>query len=229
MNPIEAFLTHDESLGVEKTAVDWRSAAVTAGIGVAAPLAAMAVHEGYQEVRGMVGRARGFKRMMEHNPGLKKLPANKTRAMFNTLHNAAPDLAKDPVVASSWVNRMALHDDYVDPRTMADLGSAQQKIQRPGLDFPTAQFTSGMMGEVSDPKHKQLDRQARSAESASTLALNKQKFDHSKAQDIAKGLREQESATQQTAHREKQHEQTMDFLRTQSRAERARNRMYSGR
>ena len=184
MNPVEEFLALDSG-GLQKEASDWRGAAFAVGT----PLAAMAAYEGYQGVKNMVGRAVGFKRMMKHNPGLKKLPAAKTRAMFNTLHNAAPDLARDPVVASSFVNRMALQDDYVDPRTLADLGSAQQKISRPGMDFPIAQVTSAMVSEYGDPRTKQLDRRARSADVALGIAQKQQELQHRKVQDAAAEVR----------------------------------------
>jgi hypothetical protein len=94
---------------------------------------------------------------------------------------------------------MALQDDYVDPRTLADLGSAQQKVQRPGLDFPIAQFTAGMMTNAGDPAHKQLDRQARSADSAATLGLNREKFKYDQEQDKIKNLIADRKETRENA------------------------------
>lgn len=178
MNPIEEYLVDQ---GMVKEALNpgaWtpgQQLAATAITGVATPLALMAAHEGYQEVKGMVGRARGYRKMMDFNPKLKKMDGKKTKALFNTLHNAAPDLARDPVVASSWVNRMAYQDEYVDPRTLADLGSAQQRIGRKGIELPIGQITSGMMTQVGG-----MADQHRRAES---LALDYKKFEHQKARD----------------------------------------------
>ncbi len=254
MNPVEEFLEYDRT-GMEKTAqapVSWATRhplAATAITGVATPLALMAAHEGYQEVKGMIGRARGFKRMMDYNPGLKKLPATKTKAMFNTLHNAAPDLAKDPVVASSWVNRMALQDEYVDPRTLADLGSAQQKVQRPGLDLPVGQITAGMMTSVkdqyADPLNKQLDRAQRSEASAATLAQQKKQHEFEKAKGVAAEARAEqlhasklqqqqqelsgmkERQQQELGHREGKYQAAVQRLDAAGRADRARARWYN--
>lgn len=237
MNPVEEFLEFDRSGGMEKTAnpaASWATRhplAATAITGVATPLALMAAHEGYQEVKGMIGRARGFKRMMDYNPGLKKLPAAKTKAMFNTLHNAAPDLAKDPVVASSWVNRMALQDEYVDPRTLADLGSAQQKVQRPGLDLPVGQITTGMMTSVkeqyADPLNKQLDRAQRAESAAATLAQQKKQHEFERAKGVAAEARAGQLHQQELGHREGKYQAAVQRLDAAGRADRARARWYN--
>ena len=180
MNPVEEYLIDQDMVKEAFNPGSWtpgQQLAATAITGVATPIALMAAHEGYQEVKGMVGRARGYKKMMEFNPKLKKMDSKKTKALFNTLHNAAPDLARDPVVASSWVNRMAYQDEYVDPRTLADLGSAQQRVGRKGLELPVAGITTGMMSTVGG-----MPDQQRRAES---LALDYKKFEHQKARDAA--------------------------------------------
>jgi hypothetical protein len=68
--------------------------------------------------------------MVKHNPQLAKKNKKEVQTLYTTLHNISPDLAKDPVVANSWVNRMMYTDSYVDPKTISDLTSAQSKMQR---------------------------------------------------------------------------------------------------
>jgi hypothetical protein len=181
-NPVEEFLAYQ---GLDKEAqgiAGWAAkhpVAATAISGVAAPLALMAAQESYQEIKGLVGRARGYKNMLAYNPKLKKMPAGKTKALFNTLHNAAPDLARDPVVASSFVNRMAYQDEYVDPRTLADLGSAQQRISRKGTELPVAQITTGMMGAVGG---------------VSDAARRERQFEHQRARDAVAMMKDRTQA-----------------------------------
>lgn len=194
MNPIEEYLVDQDLVKEAFNPGSWtpgQQLAATAITGVATPLALMAAHEGYQEVKGMIGRARGYRNMLEYNPKLQKMDAKKTKALFNTLHNAAPDLARDPVVASSWVNRMAYQDEYVDPRTLADLGSAQQRIAHKGLELPVGQITSGMMTGVGG-----MADQARRAES---LALDHQKFEHQKARDAVSLVKDQATTERERA------------------------------
>lgn len=162
-NPVEEFLNHDQ---IEKTAADpittaaregwWakqrpiaRHALLVAG----ATGAGLLANETYAAVKDTVTRSLGFKRMMKLSPDLNKMKKDKVQAAFNTLHNTAPDLAKDPVIASSWVKRMAYQDEYVDPRTISDLASAQQRIGKPKADF-TPMFAS--MADVERPRSREL-------------------------------------------------------------------------
>jgi hypothetical protein len=177
MNPVDQYLVEQE-LTKEAGAGEWiakNPTSATIAAGVATPLVLMAGQEGYQEVKGMVGRYRGYRRMMDFNPKLKKVDAKQTKALFNTLHNAAPDLARDPVVASSFVSQMAHRDEYVDPRTLADLGSAQKNISRRGLDVPVGQITQSIMGAVGGTAE-----QARRAEE---MGLKRKQWEHQQARD----------------------------------------------
>jgi len=95
-------------------------------------------NEVYRGIKNAVGRSRGFRQMMEYNPELAKEDRAKVQMIFNTLHNVSPDLAKDPLVANSWVKRMMYQDEYIDPKTMSDLATAQQRMGQSrgyGLDF----------------------------------------------------------------------------------------------
>ena len=108
-----------------------------AGLFVAGQLAS----EAYGGIRGAVQKAHGFRSMLKHNPALEKHDRKKVHAIYSTLHNVSPDLAKDPVVASSWVNRMMYQDEYVDPRTMSDLATAQQRMSQSRQAFDPYKFT----------------------------------------------------------------------------------------
>lgn len=109
-------------------------------------LAGQAAAEAYGGVKGAVQKSYGFRSMMKHNPGLAKEDKKKVHALYNTLYNVSPDLAKDPIVSNSWVTRMMYQDEYVDPKTMQDLATAQQRMsdhrRKSGPDF--AALTKGI-------------------------------------------------------------------------------------
>ena len=75
-------------------------------IAAAAPLIGAGVDAGISQVRGMVAtrnKAKAYKSMLAENPVLKRRPKD-SQKFFNTLYNANPNLAKDPLVSSSWVH-----------------------------------------------------------------------------------------------------------------------------
>lgn len=117
-----------------------------AGVFAATQLAA----EAYGGIRGAVQKAHGFRSMLKHNPALEKHDRKKVHAIYNTLHNVSPDLARDPVVASSWVNRMMYQDEYVDPRTMSDLATAQQRMSQSRNAFDPYKLTSALQQARGD-------------------------------------------------------------------------------
>lgn len=134
-----------------------------AGMFVAGQLGSMA----YEGIRGAVQKSHGFRSMIKHNPSLAKHDRKKVQAIYNTLHNVSPDLAKDPVVSSSWVNRMMYQDEYVDPRTMSDLATAQQRMSQ-NSGFDPYKFSRVMSdargapdlfgGPASEPKSSETTR-----------------------------------------------------------------------
>jgi len=153
MNPVDQFLAnegHEKSAGFESF-MKGTYGPLAAGLGTAivAPIALAAAQDGYNQVKGMINKSRNFKAMLEYNPSIKKLPDQKVKALFGTLHNVAPDLARDPVVASSWVTRMYDKDEYVDPKTISDLAAAQSRMPR-GTELPIQAMSSGIMSSVSD-------------------------------------------------------------------------------
>lgn len=75
-------------------------------IAAAAPVIGAGVDAGIGQVRKMIaarGKVKAYKSMIAENPVLKKRPKD-SQKFFNTLYNANPDLARDPLVASSWVH-----------------------------------------------------------------------------------------------------------------------------
>lgn len=136
-NPVTEFLNFEKQAGWGEFA---GQAAVTAGLIGVGHIA----DEVYSRVNSAVGRAHGFKLMMEYNPELAKEDRNKIQTLYNTLHNVSPSLARDPLVANSWVKRMMYQDEYVDPKILSDLATAEQRM---GQAAGYGNRFSGMMEE----------------------------------------------------------------------------------
>lgn len=122
-------------------------------LGAGAFIAGQAASEVYGGVKNAIQKAHGFRSMMKHNPALGKEDKKRVHALYNTLHNVSPDLARDPVVANSWVKRMMYQDEYVDPKTMSDLAGAQKSISqgRQGRISPFASAMSQSVAAKDDP------------------------------------------------------------------------------
>ena len=128
-NPVEEFLQ------LEKKG-SWQDVAGRAGAAGATIAAGLLANEAYSAIKGAIGRSRGFKAMMNYNPKLEKQDRTRVQTIYNTLYNASPDLAKDPLVANSWVNRMMYQEEYVDPKTMSDLTASQKNIAQAAARGP---------------------------------------------------------------------------------------------
>jgi hypothetical protein len=139
-NPIKEFLEMEKEAGIaqwwEKQPELLQRGAIAAGTFVAAT----AANEAYGAIKDAITRARGFKALMAHNPELAKQDRLKVQKLYNTLHTVSPDLAQDPLVANSWVNRMMYQEEYIDPKTLSDLAKAQGDMTRGRQlpDFPAA-------------------------------------------------------------------------------------------
>lgn len=160
-NPVTEFLE------IEKKG-SWGQFAKQVGLAAGTVAGTALAAEVYQGIRGAVSRSQGFKRMMAYNPELEKEDRNKVQTIFNTLNNVAPDLARDPLVASSWVKQMMYQQEYVDPRVLSDLATAQSRMgQSKGMDvmkslpgeiMKSSPFAKGPGGtpalriDVNDPK-----------------------------------------------------------------------------
>ena len=93
------------------------------------------------------GKRKGFSTMMEGNPWLKKEPAKDVKRFYNTLHNFAPKVAKDPLAAGSFMRRsMAFKDEGIqaaDIKTLADINKAGKKTTDGILQNAFRGMTSG--------------------------------------------------------------------------------------
>lgn len=149
----------DEFLELDKNAASWGEFGGQLALGAGVAAVGALANEVYRGVSNAVGRSRGFKSMMAYNPSLEKEDRVRVQNLYNTLHNVSPDLARDPLVANSWVKRMMYQDEYVDPRTMSDLAAAQQRIGQSrgyGLDFQSAgmEALKGASPFIQDKKRR---------------------------------------------------------------------------
>lgn len=101
------------------------TAAAVTGLGVAAKA-------GVEALRERVEKPRLFKEMLEATPGLAKKDPRAVQMTFNTLYGMNRQMAKDPLVAGSFVSRNVGRAEmtegagaYVDPQTakmLMDMG-----------------------------------------------------------------------------------------------------------
>ena len=99
--------------------------------------AAMGVAKGYEAIRDRINKTRDFKNMLQATPDLRHFDAGHTQMMYNSLRMLAPTLARDPLVAGSFV-RDALrlspeHGPAIPPQTAKLLVETQAKMQGPSL------------------------------------------------------------------------------------------------
>ena len=100
------------------------------GAGVAAGLTAAGsgISSGFGALMDRVQKPKAYKGMVEAAPGLRKRDQKKVQLAFNSLYSLNPTLAKDPLTASSFVERSLTRSDagdsagaYVDVQTAKDL------------------------------------------------------------------------------------------------------------
>jgi hypothetical protein len=104
-------------------------AALTAG-GIGAAMAgSMGVH-GVDRFVQAVKKGKDYKDMMEANPELARYDDGELQAAFNTLHKFNPELAGDPLVAGTFVRRVA-DADAIDHRTVGELARTRKEMGRP--------------------------------------------------------------------------------------------------
>ena len=104
-------------------------AALTAG-GIGAAMAgSMGVH-GIDRFVQAVKKGKDYKDMMEANPELAHYDDDELQAAFNTLHKFNPELASDPLVAGTFVRRVA-DADAIDHRTVGELARTRKEMGRP--------------------------------------------------------------------------------------------------
>lgn len=99
--------------------------------------AAAGVAKGFEAVRERINKARDYKAMLQATPDLRRFDASHTQMMYNSLRTLAPTLARDPLVAGSFVrDAMHLspeHGPAIPPQTAKLLAETQAKLNRPGI------------------------------------------------------------------------------------------------
>jgi len=100
-----------------------------------------AVGSGITALSDKVRKPMAFKAMVEANPSLGKMDQKAVQMTFNTLHNLNPQLARDPLIAASFVARSITRADmggqersFVDIQTAKDLQRGGQDQYRPVRD-----------------------------------------------------------------------------------------------
>ena len=133
---------------IEKNAAFWTNfnkalggAMLSAGSAAAVTAAGALAGEGFSAIRERIEKPKAFKSMMENMPGLKKEDPKAVQMTFNTLYGMNRKMAKDPLVAGSFVSRNVQRADmggeggaYIDPQTvklLRDAGSAKGEPASP--------------------------------------------------------------------------------------------------
>jgi len=117
----------------------------------------LGIAKGYEAIRDRINKTRDFKAMLQATPDLRHFDASHTQMMYNSLRTLAPSLARDPLVAGSFV-RDALHlspehGPAIPPQTAKLLVETQAKLQRPSL-----------MGSMAEAAGKASPMQAEKSE-----------------------------------------------------------------
>jgi|GEM_PF-6206452 len=113
------------------------AAAVAAGVTAAGEAGAAGV--GY--LREKIEKPKAFKDMLSAAPGLKKQDPKAVQRTFNTLYTMNRGMARDPLVAGSFVSRNVGRAEmdagagaYVDPQTVKLLSDVGRKNKSPIMD-----------------------------------------------------------------------------------------------
>jgi len=164
MNPVEEFLMEKQALSPAVNAAITMGA-ISAGTTALAAVGTAQLQAGIQSAHDAVSRSVAFKKMMRDAPSLKKMEGKRARRYFNTLYNTAPELAKDPFAAASWVQKVDDYD-YVDPQSLNTLANTGAKMRERKTDhlLPAFQLAQGAtqagMGEYAR-QQDQLAMEAR--------------------------------------------------------------------
>jgi len=171
MNPVEDFLLHKEAMSPEiRSAI--QLGAIAAGTTALAAVGTAQLQAGIQAAQDAVSKSIAFKKMMVDNPNLNKMDGKRARRYFDTLYRTAPELAKDPFAAGSWVQKVNEYD-YVDPQslnTLAQTGAKLRERQTQQL-MPAFQLAQGAV-QTGVGEYGRLQNQA----------FQQAKFDREQAQ-----------------------------------------------
>lgn len=91
-----------------------------------------AIGKAYGAIKERFTKPRDYAAMLEANPTLRKEPAKKVQMLYNSLRTMAPTMAKDPLIAGSFVrNTLELSPESgpaISPQTVKTLVESQRNI-----------------------------------------------------------------------------------------------------
>ncbi len=124
-----------------------RKALAIGGIAAAVGAGITGAESATSSISKSLGKKKGFDNMMADNQWLKKEPPKDVKRFYNTLHNFAPKVAKDPLAAGSFMRRsMAFKDEGIqaaDIKTLTDINKASKKPSDSLLQNAFRGMTSG--------------------------------------------------------------------------------------
>jgi DNA-binding PucR family transcriptional regulator len=155
MNPVDDFLktaSFWSSLqeGLTGEAIGKAMAPAIVGAGFAA--GGYGVSKAYGAVKERLTKTRDYKAMLDANPVLKKYDAGQVQMVYNSLRAQAPSLARDPLIANSFVNKtLELQPEsgpHIDAQTVKMLTESQRNISQAarGRGEIMSAFTPGHLG-----------------------------------------------------------------------------------
>jgi len=106
------------------------------GVGAAAGTAALGgiavalASDAYGAAKRGLTKSRNYQAMLESNPDLREIPADRVQRAFSTLHRMNPTFSGDPTVAGSFVRRQTMTDlpEY-NPNELKTLIDAHKNLQ----------------------------------------------------------------------------------------------------
>lgn len=147
MNPVDEFLKTAGWLSAFKTGLSAGGAARTFGeavmhgtgqalpaalVGTAMAGTAAGVAKGIGAISNRMHKVRDYDAMLKANPVVKKYDAGQVQMVYNSLRTHSPTMAKDPLIANSFVRRtldMSPDDGpYIDPQTAKTLAETQRNL-----------------------------------------------------------------------------------------------------
>jgi hypothetical protein len=107
-----------------------KNALLFTGTGAAVGLAGEGVSSALGAAKAPISKGVGYRRMMKENPWLEEQDDKTVKKFYSTLHRFNPEMAKDPLVAGSYMKqRLQFRDVGIQPTDVASLVDVQKKLQ----------------------------------------------------------------------------------------------------
>lgn len=105
-------------------------------VGAGVTAAGMGMSKGIGMVRERFAKAHDFKTMLEANPSLHKEDASNVQALYNSLRRMSPTMAKDPLIAGSFIRESILKSPEegiaMSPLTAKMLAETERNVAQSG-------------------------------------------------------------------------------------------------